>query len=279
VVVAIGAICVIAVSVYIFSLLSTLQFFTITNVVVSAADQSKINIIHDQVLTKLQGKYLGLFSRANDFLYPHGAIIETIKTFNTEVSSVDVTRSDRHTLTVSIVEKTPAALICTTLPDFNGNELMLDGSGDCYFVDASGFIFKKAPSFSSRVYHRYYVPDLAGPADLASTTGVVGMYATSTAEFQSIQKIYDGLEANSIKTDAALIKGGGEYEWYVRNPGMSSSTAVIYFNTVSSTTEQFSNLISFWSHSLSVARTNKEILEFDYIDVRYGDNVFFRKSR
>ncbi len=266
--------------IFIFSVLSGIHFFTITNIEMAGVDQTEISSLHDQVLEKLQGNYLGLFSKANDFIYPHKEIREMVRVAYPDVDTVTVVRSDRHTLTITVMEKTPAALICVTLPDFDGNELSLEDGGNCYFADKSGFIFKKAPSFSGAVYHRYYIPDLAGAADLASSTdGVVGIYATSTVEFQSIQKIYDGLQSNSIMTDAILMKGGGEYELYVRNPGMSSSTAVIYFNTISSTTEQFSNLVSFWSHSVDAARTDKEMLEFDYIDVRYGDNVFFRKVK
>ena len=108
---------------------------------------------------------------------------------------------------------------------------------------------------------------------------MIGSLATSTAEFGLIQRIYRAIEDAHIVPEAMLMKGGGEYELYVHNPDVASSTAVIYFNTVAPIEDQIANLISFWDHTLEVARTKKQQIEFDYIDVRYSPNVYHRFSR
>lgn len=230
-------------------------------------------------MEKLQGKYLGFFSKSNIAIYPHRDIVDMIKISYPEVETVTVERDGLHTIVVKINEKNPEALVCTTLPDFNGNELVLDDPGSCYFVDSTGLIFKKAPSFSGTIYNRYYVPNLSTNGDEASSTVLINTQATSTEEFIAIQQLYNSVKKSSIIADAVLMKDGGEYELYIRNPGMSSSTAVVYFNTISSTTEQLSNFISFWNHTLKTARTKKETVEFDYIDVRYSPNVYHRFTK
>ncbi len=264
--------------IFIFSSWSVL---TLTNVQVSGVDQKKVVAIHDIVIQSLLGKYIGLFSRANYFIYPRDHIKQLIKDAYFEIDEVDITRADWHTVTVSVHEKTPLALVCATLPDFNGNELSLNDPGTCYFVDGSGVIFKKAPSFSGTVYNRYYIPDLSSGdnTDTSSSTALIGTYATSTDEFHIIQQLYATIKQNNIIADAMLMKGGGEYELYIRNPNTSSSTAVVYFDTISSTTEQLSNFISFWNHTLVTARAKNESVEFDYIDVRYSPNVYHRFTR
>ncbi len=282
----VGGMAVIAAFFYTLSAVSSMDVFAINNVRISGIDDSGVvESMHASVLESLQGKSLHLFSNSNTILFPRRDISQMVKDKYPEVESVTLDRDGTHTLNVNIKEKDPSALVCTTLPDFNGNELSLSDSSSCYFADDTGFIFKKAPSFSGRVYHRYYVPDLSGAnldstsVDATSTEGVIGLYATSTIEFSKVQKFYEGLQQNNIIADAVLSKGGGEYELYVRNPFMSSSTAVVYFNTTSSSTEQLSNLISFWSHTVNTARTKKSKIGFDYIDVRYGDNVFYRQAQ
>ena len=38
----------------------------------------------------------------------------------------------------------------------------------------------------------------------------------------------------------------------------------------------FLNLISFWNYMITNTRATKKTISFDYIDVRYGTNVFYR---
>ena len=277
----IGSLVVIAVFFYSLSAISSLEVFAINNVRISGVDDSSVvESMHASVLDVLQGKSLHLFSNSNTILFPRRDILQKVKDMYPEVESVSLDRDGTHTLNVKIKEKNPSALVCATLPDFNGNELSLSDSSSCYFADDTGFIFKKAPSFSGRVYPRYYIPDLSdNQNDATASDGVVGSQATSSTEFSKVQKFYAGLQQNSIIADGVLMKGGGEYEMYIRNPFTSSSTAVVYFNTTSSSTEQLSNFISFWSHTVSAAQAKKSKIGFDYIDVRYGDNVFYRQTK
>ncbi len=263
-------------SIYILSLILSLGIFSITNIQISGIDHENVSSIHATVLAKIQGKYLGLFSRANIVIYPHGNIVSEIKNTYPEIQTVSVERDGLHTIIVDINEKIPEAIVCNTLPDFNGSELVLDDPGSCYFVDDTGFIFKKSPSFSGTIYNRYYIPNLGISGSDASSTALITGYATSTGEFKLIQKIFNTIKQNRIVADAILMKDSGEYELYIRNPGTSSSTVVVYFNTISSSTEQLSNFISFWNHTITTARSKKENVEFDYIDVRYSPNVYHR---
>ncbi len=253
--------------------------FTITSVQISGIDQEEVAAVHDKAMELLSGTYAGIFPRNNSLIYPRSGIRASIEGTYQEVASVDVHRTDRHTITIALDEKKPAALVCATLPDFDGDEVSLADAGACYFTDETGLMFKKAPAFSGTVYNRYYIPDLASGNGGATSTALVGAYATSTAEFAAIQRIYAAVQQSDIVADAMLMKGGGEYELYVRNPDMGSSTAVIYFNTISPVAEQISNLVSFWNHEVDVARTKRQQVEFDYIDVRYSPNVYHRFAR
>ncbi len=258
--------------------LSSWSAIQITAVQVSGADDEYVERVHDLAMNELAGSYIGLFPRANSYMYPRSAIRRVVSDLYQAVESVDVARSDRHTLVVTVHEKAPAALICVSLPDFDGNDISLQDSDSCYFADQSGFMFKKAPSFSGAVYDRYYMPDLGGDGE-ASSTVIIGSYATSTNEFTIIRNMYHAIEDQGIAVDALLTKPSREYELYVRNPGTSSSTVIVYLNTAISVDEQVSNLVSFWNHEVSTARTKGMPLLFDSIDVRYPPNVYHRFAR
>lgn len=263
------------------SAISSADFLAITTVNVKGVETDiETDELRASALESLQGDYLGMFSRANTLIYPKKTIVANIPQKFPWVGSVDVSREGAHGIELVVTEKEPAALICTTLPDFNGNDLSLEDPGSCYFADDKGFIFRKAPSFSGNVYHRYYAPELG--ADASTTDALVGKFATSSVGFNKLDMFYASVSEQGIVVDAILMKPDGEYELYARNPTSDSSvasTVVIYFNDASPLDEQATNLISFWKHMAEDARTKKQKLQFDSIDVRYGANVFYRESK
>ncbi len=260
-----------------------LSILTIYTVNVQGADEDIINPLQAAAINSIDGDYLGLFSKSNTLIYPKREIIKKIKEASLKVESIDVHRAGANTLTVIVKEKNPEAIICAALPDFDGNNLSIADSENCYFADANGFIFSEAPLFSGHIYNRYYVPNL--PNATTSLDGIVGSYIASTSKFSSLQRLYGEMKKEGLNPAAILMNEGGEYELYAQN---SIATAiaptslselndimVIYFNDKHSFDEQLANLFSFWNHMM-VNKAGKDLPEFEYIDVRYGTNVFYR---
>lgn len=263
----VGIVCIVFLVVWGISLFDRLA---IRNVQIAGLPEEESSTLHDEVMNILSGSYLGLFPRNNLLIYPRSRIDDFIDHNFQDVESVKIDNIGGQTILISVKEKKPIALICASLPDFDGNDISIVDSGECYFGDKDGKLFKKSPTFSGAVYNRYYIPDLVP---------IIGTLATSTDEFNIIQGVYTTVQNNNIKVDAVLMKGNGEYELYIRNPGLDSSTAIVYFNTISPVAEQISNLISFWDHTLSEARSKKQSVVFDYIDVRYSPNVYHRFAK
>ena len=267
-----------------------LNAFDIQSVKVDGADSNISPTVQAAALDSIQGEYLGLLSKSSTLLYSAKAIKDSVLRSSPRIASVSVSRQGLQALVISVKEKAPAALVCANLPDFEGNALSFGDSDDCYFADDSGYLYGTAPSFSGDIYNRYYLPNLT---DNASSSAVVGTFATSTGEFAVWQGIFADLKNASIAAQAMLVKGGGEYELYVNNPSQigdavgnttassaASSTdsdmAVIYLNDGSPLPEQISNLVSFWKQMADTASAKHQPLSFEYIDVRYGSNVFYR---
>jgi hypothetical protein len=243
------------------SKLTQLNILTIQNIDVIGTDDVVKGDIEAAALHAMDGDYLNLFSRANSFIYPLKDIKNKVKESSARVKNVTVSREGLQSLVVKIEEKTPVALFCTNLPEWNGSSLNLDAD-QCLFADETGLAYKNAPSISGRLYNRYYISE--------STTSM------DRAKFKSLQDFYDGVQRHDIEVEGLLIKPGGEYELYVSNNDTPASTVVVYFNDHNNLETELSNLISFWSNMLSKATQKGEKLKFDSIDLRYGSNVFYR---
>ena len=245
------------------SRLSSLEYLSIEGIEIYGADQDIIPAIQSAVSNAIQGSYLGLFSKSNALIYPRKTIMAAVVGASPRILSVDISRDGRQTLAVSVTEKTAAALVCAGLPDFDQNGA-LQADDDCYAADASGLIFKKISAGEDSALIRYYVQTL--PDDRSA----IGMQATSTAEFTGLQSFIAGVKPSGIRPEAVLMKDAGEYELY------ADPLIVVYFNDKAGLPAELADLTAFWSRMVSAAAAGGEPQSFEYIDLRYGSNVFYR---
>lgn len=253
--------------------------FKITSVSIYGADNDIAPSLQSATEAAISGSYFGLFSKSNAFIYPRGAVVRAVQDASGRVYTVRTSLNDLHQISVSITEKTPVAIACPDFPsadvadsdDVSGVEVTPDEH--CYFMDKSGFIYSTAPDTSANAYHRYYVPNVS---TASSSDSYIGNFATSTEEFAELQSFYDGSQAAGLEVQSILIKEKGEYEMYILNP--DKSIAIIYFNNARPFATELSNLVSFWTYMVTDVATTKKPPSFDYIDVRYGTNVFYREN-
>ncbi len=254
---------------FIFHAVSYSQSLALTSLHVYGAEADVTPDLEAAAYKALEGSYFGLLSKANSFIYPASSVAAAVQAASSRIDTVKVSPDGMHGLAISVIEKTPSAIVCSGLPDFDADGALMDDAasrGDCYFADASGKLFKEIPPAVPSSYSVFYAP--------AISDDPIGRYATSTREFQALQSFVNSLRAAHIIPEGILVKPGGEYELYARNSRAgkggtaTSSTAIIYFNDSGSFVTELSNLSAFWN---KMAPAN-----FEYIDVRYGSNVFYR---
>ncbi len=262
------------------SFIVNLKSVNISSTEVYGIDTETTKLIRQKVNETIDGKYFGLFSKSNIFLYPKDKIATAIQAITPRIDQVNINLKDRDILTVSIKEKAGQAIVCNGLPEFLENKINLEKSDACYFVDQNGIIFSEAPVFSGAAYKRYYVPDIQ---IATSSPNLIGSQVLDSVKFKKVEIFYDAVRQARITAQAILIKLDGEYELYISNPTQIvnnsedvSSTAVVYLDSKSSLEDQLANLVSFWTNQLSVGRSSGKMPVFDSIDVRYGSNVFYR---
>ncbi len=260
--------------------LTSLPGLNIDTININGVDKGTMSKLTASVFAAIQGKYLGLYPRSSVLIYPEATIIHNIKTLDPSANSVVVSHVGGTTLEVSIKENPPAAIVCTDYPDFSDGEATSTPEEDCYYADANANIFRKAPTISGTTVHKYYVPSLTMSGTSTGENGLLGQRATSTAEFKALQDFYTGAVKSGIIVNSIMIKDGGEFEMYINNPSKNdrndSDIAVVYFNDDRPLADELANLASFWSSIIHKSTNRNSSTTFDYLDVRYGANVFYK---
>ncbi len=265
---------------FFFVRLASLEDFLIEDVQVNGADADILPAIRSAAYRSIQGSYLGLFPKSDIFIYPHDAVAAAVVRSASRIVSAKTGRDGLHTLTIAVVEKDPAALVCADLPNFDDSGALAPAD-DCYAADASGLVFKRMATISTSTaptYDRLYVPSL-------SDASAVGSFATTTAEFRALRSFMAGAKAAGIKAEGVLLKDGGEYELYADNPAglpggkASTSLAVVYLNDRAGFASELSDLTAFWSNMVASSTADAATLEFEYVDLRYAPSVFYRLAK
>lgn len=238
---------------FVASKMTSIDFLQINEVAVDGVSSDVSDRIQVEIKEIMSGKYLGLFSKSNLFLYPKGQLLASISGIAPEIQSISINRNGFHNLKINIQTKKTSAVVCASLPDETVD--LTASSSNCYLSDWSGLIFKKALAVENDT-NLYYSPAL--------TSDAIGSYATSTEIFVALQKFYNSCRDFGLEPEFVLIKDNGEYEMYAKD-------TVIYFNDDSSLDDQFSNLVSFWDH----AKKEKPDVKFEYIKLQYSPNIFY----
>ncbi len=209
-------------------------------------------------LSFVQGSYFYLFPKNTVFWFPKSKLATYLKNSFQRIDTIDLGLKDFRTLNVTIKERSPYATWCDTLPEPEGS-LTFEESEKCYFLDLNSTIFAEAPLFSGDAYFKYY--------GLVSTTSPIGKeFISSSTEFIEISLFVDSLKKLNLEPIYLVAKEKNEFT-VVLNGGTK-----LFFDTKEplSITEQ--NL----SALLSTKQISGKINLVDYIDLRFGNKLFYK---
>ena len=233
-----------------FVLVLRLPFFQITTVKLEKPGSLPATELEAKALAATKGNYLYVIPRSFSFFYPKDDIQAAVTDAYKKIDSMRVVRKSFSTLEISVSERIPEAIVCEGFREE-------DEVDECFFADKDGFIFTESPGFSDGVYSRYYVNSELNKL-------VLGANFVEAERFHDLQNFVKSARANSIPTLGILIGDAGSYELYVKNK--DQSTAVIYFDDRTHFEKTMSNLVAFWDNKKG---------NFDYINLRFGNNIFY----
>ncbi len=123
----------------------------INDIKVSGAYAVSSDEIRAHISEKLFGNYYFVYSRGNSYLFPRREMEATIIQAFARLSTATVHRVSDKTIAIEITERKPFALWCGE--EYNKEMYELN---DCWFIDDTGFVFDRAPTFSEGVYLEVY---------------------------------------------------------------------------------------------------------------------------
>ncbi len=281
---------------------SKLPSTTIQQITVEGNEVTPTKDIQDLVFSVIDQKYLGLFPKANSFIYPKEDIAAAIKKTWNRISDVRITIDKFTTLTIAVTEKKPEAVWCGRTTDDANKVVVVDPvtnklSEQCYFVDSTGFIFSDSPLFSGDVFVKFYGA-ITGPN--ASTTPVGAQYLDTTA-FKRFDDLSTLLRSNlNLRTISIFVKDPIQTEVILSN-GIrlfldnrldmtvtlqklklfmdKNSTHLNFFGgsaspSTTSPTNSTSTQAALINQTVSELKKGK--LDLDYIDLRYSDDIYYK---
>lgn len=208
--------------------------------------------------TKLDGMYLNYIPRTNVFFYPRQEILDIIKSTYPRLSAVAVARRGR-TLNISIAEREPSAVMCTTA----------DGL-DCFFVDTAAVPYAPASDFSDKMYIVIYpdVIDLVATGTAVSTTrNLLGTAFMSSDILRSILSFGKGMTKYGLPIQKILLQKDGDTVFVTA----TGTKVYIRARTSDGFDTAFANLGLFLD-KIKI-KTHPKL---DSIDMRYGNSIFYK---
>lgn len=137
---------------------SRLPQVTVTHVTIEGVVRADEVLVHERVMTALDGTYAFLIPKRMSYAVPRGALTASVMESFPTVASASVERTDRNTLVVRVVERVPHALWCLSAQA---------GGNGCYLMDSYGLIFDAALGGESLRVYRGQVADPIGAQYLA----------------------------------------------------------------------------------------------------------------
>jgi hypothetical protein len=213
----------------------------------------------------LQGEYLWIFPVRNAFIYPKDELAEYLKQSLRRIDTINISRTNFHTLSIEITERKPFAIWCRYLS--NEAPKMEDGSvgaleQNCYFMDSNSVVFAPAPDFSGDAYFKYY-----GLLEDKDPTGEY--YIASSSKFAGIVELIESSKKLSLRPQYLIAKDNGEFSLVISGGGQ------IYFDTKEPLKNVIENLEALLKTS-TISTSTSGSLPIDYIDLRFGNKLFYK---
>lgn len=230
---------------------------------VEGTDESARNRLLLFTQEKLQGNYFLMYARENSYLFPEREIERDILKEFPRLKNAKIKRVDSHTLLVSVVEREHFALWCGV--EFSPVDML----ENCWSIDTTGFVFERAPTFSTGVYFEVY-----GVLE-RETEGTPLRAVLPRERFGFAISFIQKLQKENVSPLRIFIKHEGEYGMVVDSSEQYPMLrdAEILFKDGQDTDILIKNLLA----SLSVQFPEGSVLKKKllYIDLRFGNKVFF----
>ncbi len=248
-----------------------LPVFTIKTIEVEGTVSVSPSDIASSTEKFMTGRYWFTVPRANVLFYPKKTILEDILKAYPRVENAEVRFRNFHTLHITITEREAAALWCRVLAV--RKVYLGEQWDDCFLMDKNGFIFDRfEPSEQSSPDVMKFMTPSHFPAyikfyDRLSGASPVGETYLSARQFQSLLLFARNLEELEVTVSA-----------FRERPDQDLDTELVGGGRlVISPEPEVASLVSNLRSIISEPNFGgvEGLSKLDYIDMRFGNKVFY----
>lgn len=240
-----GVVIIVILAIYFFF---NLKFFLIKEINIKGNEVTDTENIHNIVENTISGKYLYLIPKNNKLVYPREDLIKNIKNTINRIEDISVSISG-NVLDINIGERGVFGLWCK--------------ESKCYFMDRDGYLFSEAPNFSSGVYTVF--------EGVIFDENPVGKYFLNTEKISMIDQISTFLRDYNIKISKVKINTEKDIEMY-------SSKGFFLKVDLTKPIENSIKILKALLSSKEFSKSVSDLSSLEYIDVRFGNKVFFKQK-
>lgn len=236
------------------------DFFSIGEINISGSSDSEK--VLSEVRNTISGNYIKILPKSNIVIFPKQDIASTTKSLFKEIETISINRSGISSISIDIKEKLPIAILCD---GFEG-----DNDIKCFLIDFDGFAYKQVQNTNYSNLNKYYSTAL-------SDSDILGKKFLEPSKLKEFDDFIKGISKIGIIPMGILINDGGQYEMYIEDTlhqtkNASSTPVTIYMNDKISLSKILYNFQVFWKNYQNTVKNSKP---FDYIDMRFGNTVFY----
>lgn len=230
----------------------------IASIEVHGAQAISEDEVTQSIQEELAGTYFGLIPKDNTFVYPRRTIERALLDAYPRASSLTLAREGMQALVVSIVERQPHALWCGDIVP-SVADIVASINPRCFFLDATGFLFSPAPSYSGTPYHRFF--------GAIAESRVVGQPFLPEDEYRTLYAFMDSLSDGEVPVYGLLVIDDDELEVYLAN---GTRLLVRRGDDLNEVRTRIRSLMV--SDEFAIYET----ADIDYIDLRFGNRVYIK---
>lgn len=237
---------------------SGLSSINIRTIEVSGTSFVSSNEVAADAKKSLVGRYFFTVPKTNIFFYPKSDIEKNIIEAFPAVQSVSVGFKNFHTIGIWLLERQAEALWCEPAEPAAGS------AGSCYLLDANGLIFApfSAVGTTSPAFIKFY--------SAAPKKNPIGQIYAAAEYFQSLLAFAKNL--NTLGFAVSSFSEGSEGDFEAK---LFKGVRLIISRDIDldSVLNNFQTIVSDPPFIASGG-----LAKVDYIDLRFGDKVFYKKK-
>ncbi|MBI2482390.1 MAG: FtsQ-type POTRA domain-containing protein [Candidatus Vogelbacteria bacterium] len=238
-----------------------LQIKTVTVVGNKVVTDSEIMLVVESLSV---GRYFYVIPKNHIVWYPIAKIKQQLSTTLPRLQRVEIYRRNFNEVEIKIVERSPLALWCVGV-----------GHDRCFFIDQTGLVYAPAPWFSRALF--FEIIGTTSPVTLPAEP-VPAFYLLKLVQFAAAgPSLLATTSSDVIRFESAELWPAGDAVFTVRNYNLGPIlTWQLRIDLDQDLEVTGRNLSSVWhSNTFQQEFKTKHIL-LDYLDVRFGNKVFYK---